>query len=131
MRLFNTGDYHRCHDAFEDIWVESGGDQKVYYQGLIQTAVAYHKIRTRVFSGAKALFERGMEKLERTRHLVTPVRTDLFLHAARENYQKMLDLGEAGLDRFDESTFPQIHYIEGYEPQPPPDPSWLDRHVRH
>ncbi len=122
--MFNAGEYHACHDAFEEVWLESSGDQKMFYQGLIQTAVAYYKILGRVYPGAKALFEKGMEKLRKTRHLVTPVRTDLFLEAAQKHYNRLVELGEEQIHLMQEADFPKMIYVEGYTPHPPPDPSW-------
>ncbi len=128
VRLFNSGEYHACHDAFEDIWLDSAGDQKTFYQGLIQTAVAYYKIVGRGFPGAKALFERGMEKLRKTRHLATPLKVDEFLAAAEQHYGRLVELGEERMHEIAEATFPKMIYVDGYTPQPPPDPSWRRKH---
>ncbi len=131
VRLFNSGEYHACHDAFEEVWLESLGDQKVYYQGLIQTAVAYYKIVGLGYPGAKALFERGIEKLERTRHLSTPLRNDLFVEAAKKHYARLVELGEDQMHLIPESGFPKMIYVDGYVPHPPPDPNWRAHRPHH
>lgn len=41
--LFNQGLYWEAHEAWEELWLELSGDPKVFLQGLIQLAAAYHK----------------------------------------------------------------------------------------
>src|SRR5205085_914669 len=37
--LFNEGAFFEAHEVWEDIWVESAGVERKFYQGLIQAAV--------------------------------------------------------------------------------------------
>jgi predicted metal-dependent hydrolase len=37
--LFNRGDFFEAHEAWEDVWVDCAGEERVFYQGLIQAAV--------------------------------------------------------------------------------------------
>ena len=63
--LFNAGDYYACHEAWEDVWRELTGDERLFLQGLIQIAVGlYHAGRWNV-AGARGLFSRAVAKLER------------------------------------------------------------------
>jgi hypothetical protein len=40
---FNEADFFESHELWEDLWSESHGDTRRFYQGLIQAAVAlYH-----------------------------------------------------------------------------------------
>jgi uncharacterized protein len=38
--LFNDGEFFACHEVWEDVWLRSSGEVKLFYQGLIQAAVA-------------------------------------------------------------------------------------------
>jgi predicted metal-dependent hydrolase len=38
--FFNGHDYFEAHEAWEDLWSESHGTERRFYQGLIQAAVA-------------------------------------------------------------------------------------------
>jgi predicted metal-dependent hydrolase len=38
--LFNRGDYFEAHEVWEQLWMETAGPDKRFYQGLIQAAVA-------------------------------------------------------------------------------------------
>jgi hypothetical protein len=37
--LFNRQDYFEAHEVWEDLWAEAHGDERRFYQGLIQAAV--------------------------------------------------------------------------------------------
>ena len=37
--LFNRGDYFEAHEAWEELWMDTAGPDKRFYQGLIQAAV--------------------------------------------------------------------------------------------
>ena len=36
---FNRGDYFECHETLEDVWMLEAGENKRFYQGLIQLSV--------------------------------------------------------------------------------------------
>src|SRR5437660_1562012 len=56
--FFNQRDFFEAHEVWEDLWAESAGLQRSFYQGLIQAAVGlFH------FSGGNL---RGAAKLYRT-----------------------------------------------------------------
>jgi predicted metal-dependent hydrolase len=40
IRLFNAEDFFECHDVLEELWSETLGEEKKFYQGLIQASVA-------------------------------------------------------------------------------------------
>ncbi|MCI0640570.1 MAG: DUF309 domain-containing protein [Gemmataceae bacterium] len=37
--LFNRGDFFEAHEVWEELWMETFGPEKSFYQGLIQAAV--------------------------------------------------------------------------------------------
>ncbi|HPA19167.1 MAG TPA: DUF309 domain-containing protein [Verrucomicrobiae bacterium] len=40
IELFNRGEYFDAHEVWEDPWRGTQGDDRLFYQGLIQAAVA-------------------------------------------------------------------------------------------
>src|SRR3954466_2749928 len=38
--LFNQGDFFEAHEVWEQLWMDTAGPDKQFYQGLIQAAVA-------------------------------------------------------------------------------------------
>jgi uncharacterized protein len=62
--LFNEGRFFECHEAWEEIWKRSDGEAKLFYQGLIQAAVAILHAQRGNLEGARSLYEKAMAKLE-------------------------------------------------------------------
>jgi predicted metal-dependent hydrolase len=66
--LFNEGRFFECHEAWEEIWKRSDGEVKLYYQGLIQAAVAILHAQRGNLDGARSLYEKASTKLEKIPH---------------------------------------------------------------
>jgi hypothetical protein len=60
---FNRGDWFTCHETLETLWIDSQGDARTLYQGLLQIAVALHHWRSGNFNGAVTLLARGAGRL--------------------------------------------------------------------
>jgi len=61
VAVYNAGEYHAAHDAWEDRWLDlaSGTDDELLLHGLIQFTAAVHHARNRNWSGATGLAESG------------------------------------------------------------------------
>lgn len=60
---FNQGLFFECHETLEEIWLEEHGEDRQFYQGIIQIAAGYFKWEQGVLIGAIKLWHSGMEKL--------------------------------------------------------------------
>jgi predicted metal-dependent hydrolase len=60
---FNRGHFFEAHELWEEAWHEAVGEEKRFYQGLIQIAAGYHKLVLNQRSGARKLLERGWHTL--------------------------------------------------------------------
>ena len=60
---FNERLFFECHETLEEIWLEEHGEDRLFYQGLIQVAAGYLKWEQGVLIGAIKLWQRGLEKL--------------------------------------------------------------------
>ncbi len=60
---FNQQDFYACHDTLEAIWVEAPTDEKKFYQGLLQVAVAYYHLGNGNWRGAVVLLGEGRFRL--------------------------------------------------------------------
>ena len=61
---FNERLFFECHETLEEIWLEEHGEDRLFYQGLIQVAAGYLKWEQGVLIGAIKLWQRGLEKLD-------------------------------------------------------------------
>ena len=65
IRCFNAASYFDAHEIWEEIWLRSSGDAKLFYQTLIQAAVGLHHYGRGNMRGARGMYKNVMEKLER------------------------------------------------------------------
>ena len=62
--FFNTGQYFKAHEAWEDIWRLTRGPLRLFYQGLVQAAVGLHHLSQGNLNGASAQLQKSLSKLE-------------------------------------------------------------------
>ena len=62
--LFNEGKFFECHEAWEEVWKRSEGDAKLFYQGIIQAAVAILHAQRGNLTGAASLYSKASAKLD-------------------------------------------------------------------
>ncbi len=63
IHLFNEGKYFEAHEIWEEIWGESVGLEKKFYQALIMVAVALLKRESNIPGGAEKMYQRALERL--------------------------------------------------------------------
>lgn len=64
--LYNAGEFHAAHDAWEERWMgEVGRDEKLFLQAMIQSAVAFHHLQISRPGAARQMYLRAKEKFER------------------------------------------------------------------
>src|SRR2546428_11132330 len=64
--LYNAGEFHAAHDAWEERWMgEVGAQEKLFLQAMIQSAEAFHYIEIGRSGAARQMNERGKENLFR------------------------------------------------------------------
>jgi uncharacterized protein len=65
IKHFNERRYFEAHEAWEEIWLHSSGEVKLFYQMIIQAAVALYHYQRRNPRGARGMYNNVMEKLGR------------------------------------------------------------------
>lgn len=63
IELFNAGAWFEAHEAWEEVWMKCGREERFFVQGLIHCAVAWHHARQGNFEGAARQAEKGARKL--------------------------------------------------------------------
>ena len=62
--LFNAGRFFECHEAWEEVWKRSSGNEKLFYQGIIQAAVAILHAQRGNLTGAASMYAKASAKLD-------------------------------------------------------------------
>ena len=83
--LYNAGEFHAAHDAWEERWMgEVGPQEKLFLQAMIQSAVAFHHLDIGRPGAARQMYQRAKEKFARLNRRV-------FMSLDLESYQAQLD----------------------------------------
>jgi len=65
MKLFNSCQWYKSHDVFEEIWHETCGPERQLLQGILQVAVAEVHLENRNINGATILYGEALGRLKR------------------------------------------------------------------
>ena len=65
MKLFNSCQWYKSHDVFEEIWHETGGSERQLIQGILQVAVAQVHLENGNINGATILYGEALGRLKR------------------------------------------------------------------
>ena len=63
IKLFNREDFFKAHEVWEELWHETQGANRDFFQGLIQVASAMHHLQIGNMRGARILYGSGMDLL--------------------------------------------------------------------
>ncbi len=63
--LFNSGEFFKAHEVWEEIWLTAPSDEKLFLQGLIQLAAAFHHYSRGNRAGMQSLVTTALEKLDK------------------------------------------------------------------
>ena len=86
---FNQGLFFECHETLEEIWLEEHGEERRFYQGIIQIAAGYFKWEQGVPAGAIKLWHSGLEKLSPYPPAYLGINVESFIRAVKENLTEL------------------------------------------
>jgi len=67
MKLFNSCNWYKSHDVFEEIWHETIGPDRQVLQAILQVAVAQVHLENGNINGATILYGEALGRLKRSR----------------------------------------------------------------
>ncbi|MFN0158962.1 MAG: DUF309 domain-containing protein [Bacteroidota bacterium] len=105
---FNARYFFEAHDTWEELWMETTGSHRLFYQGLIQTAVGFYHLGNNNYKGACSQLTKALAKLERYLPAFHGVDTLQFVERVRECLQDAESLRNGDATAFDESKIPLI-----------------------
>lgn len=112
VRRFNTGEYYKQHDLFEEQWVNTAGPVRDLYRAVLQVGVAYFQIQRGNYRGALKMLQRSVQWLVMLPDScqginVARLREDSFRVRA-----ELERLGEARFAEFDHSLIRGVEWNE-------------------
>lgn len=82
VACFNRREFYRCHELLEEVWRPSVGDDREFYQGLIQAAVCLHHWINGNYTGARTLAKAAPARLEK----LPPIMHGIALEEFRDTF---------------------------------------------
>jgi uncharacterized protein len=64
LEAFNSGHFYDAHEHWEEVWLETPDPEKMFLQGLIQIAAAFHHYSRENRLGTQNLLQAGLAKIE-------------------------------------------------------------------
>ena len=117
VELFNNGKFWHSHEAWELVWQRHTEDERLFLQGLIQLAAAYHHLMTKHnCRGLLNNFDKAYEKLEVFQPeylgvLVTPLLK--FIEQGKKEAER---LGPKDLAQFNYNLIPKLQFHKPSNP---------------
>ena len=108
---FNGQFFFEAHDTWEELWRETTGPHRLFYQGLIQTAVGFYHLSNGNFKGACSQLEKALSKLGEYLPQYGGIETHSLLERITECLKEAQRLREGPGGRFDTARIPQIRFV--------------------
>jgi predicted metal-dependent hydrolase len=109
VELFNAGRFWDAHEAWEEVWKRTPEESRIFFQGIIQAAAAYHLIVTKPrFTGARNNFDKSLSKLELFSGRFLGVDVERFREDLERSRALLEELGEEGIRRFPRTHLPVL-----------------------
>lgn len=87
---FNQQLFFECHETLEELWLEERGEDRKFYQAIIQIAAGYYKLQQGVPVGAIKLWRTGLDKLAAYEPIFYGVNVESLLKSVR-SHLKLLE----------------------------------------
>lgn len=108
---FNRGDWFECHETLEELWIGTEGEERDFYQGLLQVAVGLLHWRQGNYKGAVSLLTSGPEKLHRVRAVCQRIDVARVLAAAEQFREVLINLGPERMTELDQALIPKMRLV--------------------
>lgn len=108
-RLFNERQFWHAHEAWENVWKRRPEESRVFFQGIIQLAAAYHLLVVKQrHGGMMRNFEKAEEKLKLFPSTFLGADVGSLLRAIRAARAEVQRVGPENLPHFDLSLIPVV-----------------------
>ena len=90
--------FFECHETLEEIWLEEHGEDRLFYQGIIQIAAGYFKLAAGRAGGALKLWRTGLDKIAPYAPVYFGISVESLMHAVNADLAKLESNQQAGAD---------------------------------
>ena len=111
IALFNRREFFACHDVLEEIWTETIGPERDFFQGLIHAAVSLFHFSEGNLGGARKMHDSTKRYLEPFEPEHRGINLSKFLSQFDRCFEPLLGSHEkypTGVE-LDETLIPELH----------------------
>lgn len=117
VTLFNTCKFWHAHEAWEEVWRRRKEDERLFFQGLIQLAAAYHHLVVkRSYVGSMNNFDKAYEKLEVFQPRYLGVNVLPLLEIIDRCRKEAATVGKHSLEQFNLDLIPKVQFCKPINP---------------
>ncbi len=111
IELFNAGNFWHAHEAWEQVWRRHHEDSRLFIQGLIQMAAAYHlMIEKRRYSGAISNFNKALRNLRLFEPTFFNLSVAEYVRAIERAKEEIRRLQNGEVTQIDQTLLPVISF---------------------
>ena len=108
-RLFNERQFWHAHEAWEAVWKRRPEESRIFFQGIIQLAAAYHLLVVKKrYGGMLRNFEKADEKLKLFPDRFLQVDVTILRDAIHQAMTEVQRIGPERLERFTPGLIPTV-----------------------
>jgi len=112
LEQFNRQEFYACHDTLEALWMDALHPLKLFYQGVLQLAVAYYHLGNRNWQGCVVLLSTGISRLEYFLPEYVGVDVEALLDESGACLELLQQLGPERVAEFDDARIPRIRFLQ-------------------
>ena len=110
---FNDREFYEAHELWEEVWMQSQGESRQFYQGLIQVAVCLHHFGNGNTRGTRKLFHSSSRYLQPYRPWHLGIDLERLLADMQRCCAKVVaDDESSSAARLEPGLAPRIHFAE-------------------
>ncbi|MBI3578738.1 MAG: DUF309 domain-containing protein [Ignavibacteriales bacterium] len=114
IELFNAHRFWEAHEAWEEVWKHRGEESRIFFQGIIQAAAAYHLVLVkRRHGGARNNFAKSLTKLELFPNQFLGMDVAALREMLAEAKKKVESLGPERMEKFPAELIPVLKIERG------------------
>lgn len=122
VKLFNDREFFDAHEVLEDLWNECPNEDRRFYQGILQAAVALHHFNNGNLRGAHKLFRTAKDYMGKYPNPYLGLDREVFW---RDMTECFVEVFREGQDMMRRDLHPEPEKIPTITIDPPP-ASWPD-----
>jgi len=108
IRQFNARHWFDCHETLEPLWLRAHGEQRAFYQGIIQSAIALHHWKNGNYNGSQALLTSAADYLSQVGSPCQWVDVSGLIVQLQTVQQLLSQLGPDRMQQLDPAWLPRI-----------------------